>query len=697
MKLRSLLLASSAFISFHATLPLSATESQLEEFSLESIGQHTSSSVAPKNTGEPSKAMQTLSRSSFDLLTTDPRAEKLTASFKTKGAFSDVDIIHKFREELGKLPKNQRTKYLFSPKEELIPLVTGWISFMENYPIKDDQVDFKERIAKVVNEAKEKVEKKDVSIAWYLVNIFRMAASVSNPSDDEKSIFSHVFQPEVYIGLSLEGKNWLEDLASIEDNANIFTANELSSFYKASSDLDYRGTKKVIKSTIDQDLPAQLPLGFPKVGKVSIIEMLFMTLDGLHIHAFPVPTQNTKAHGVTEDNKTTKGLTPLGFIAHDRLHSELYMHTLKTAYYHHIMREAEQIRLQSGDVQEFLEQATPQVFSKRVTLLTNLLKEISLKIALENDQKSLAGLFFMLREYPGWSKEALEKEDAVSALSAMKDHTEKSLKGRSVWESPEDAFQTSPITGQTSLSQDELITAYHAGVNGGTIKPTPYMPYVQRNPDAPNELLPLTQIDFKRSKVAVTPEGRFIDFNIQLKNLSKLSYSVATLKHKWLNISDSIGLLKYAGVTVDVAKELPEDPVEARIQVIKDLTTVQEALNGLLTSFLEKATKLVTEQFDTSETNGMSLDDAYAQQRLTLKEKLEKITVSVVPSVAETDGVAPEGGTEKIIETSDAQTAVFEDARASEDSSSTLKTKAISDIDDRKQTTKSGASTDLEK
>jgi hypothetical protein len=151
-------------------------------------------------------------------------------------------------------------------------------------------------------------------------------------------------------------------------------------------------------------------------------------------------------HGVSETS-------PFSFAFHDFLHAKADKAILYSAFEGYVedaLLEAQQPAIFLSDL---IEQNTHH-FIKKFDLFKSSVRK-ALEHVQEN-QKSLAGLFLLIHEFPAFTKKIFKQEEPSKTFELMRDGSLKMLESINSWDHPSDPFITDPISGEASATNEEI-------------------------------------------------------------------------------------------------------------------------------------------------------------------------------------------------------------------------------------------------
>jgi hypothetical protein len=198
---------------------------------------------------------------------------------------------------------------------------------------------------------------------------------------------------------------------------------------------------------------------------------------------------------------------------------------------------------------------------------------------IEEYRKAILGFFWITREEPYFPSALYNMNNFDEILETIT--SQSSLNGENTladdidsWRSSYDPLQTSPINGVSQLNDDEIYTWVLDHMTRGDAQSNKYWPFFQDYP-------PITQQEISQQKIVRT--NRFIDVIFKTKIGEELRYSFPTLYHKWRNLDDNIGLLRFGGTHIE--KPTLTALEDSRTIAQATLDQVNQAIKSHVTSF----------------------------------------------------------------------------------------------------------------
>ncbi len=508
----------------------------------------------------------------------------------------NYEIIKQYRQAFQQIEQETEEftcPTVVEPMACLEPLAREALSYVESL------VSEHEHVKVFISEINHRLESGDVTPLWYSLLGLRIQAAISKVSADELNLFNHVIEPGEAILKGLKTKDaWKSHEKSAFLTGEFRTNQDSAHTFHYPLDLDVSAADEALES-LEKMLPAQVYYNvFNK--KYSGIPFLVHSLIN-DIYPIALPKTSGKAHGTM--------LSPLGFSTHDFLHAEA--DPRRAALEQFVVDElAAQVKLGDQELKSapiILEHAVKryQLLNEGLNHLFNYhLTQLNLYHHEAAFKKAMAGYFWILHEEIVFNpdlyktnnfkdvlkcladkmpevKKDTTSEDLSVLLNNTKAATPSSEPDYESWDSPEDFFVTSPITGEPQETDEEIAKKAIDYLKSGKSR----FQYV--NNDSFTYLIGDNPI----SKVSCS--DRFIDIQVTAKNGHKYRLSFPTLFHKWANMDDHLNLLKYAGIALEKPSIDGMKDREKRSIVIKTLGTVKKALDSLVDDFLDQSLKLV--------------------------------------------------------------------------------------------------------
>lgn len=379
----------------------------------------------------------------------------------------------------------------------------------------------------------------DVNPLWVLGMHFRLAASQSTITDDERNLFAHVPFPELYFSFlgNNAWRNILSSYVSLEeyDNQGLELTDDHLTQYTYGKVVDH------VIEAVDANLPE--PVRYPFLGgeKFGVSFLVQSYLDEIYPIGFP--HRSIRGHGVT--------LSQFGFAVHDALHHKVdrRRYELKAHILGHVdrfMRDNPQ-----GNAWQYAAVYTPIAMQRYLTLmgaLTEIYQNFAGRLliyrGLQEYRRVMAGYFWIMHEQPEFSRNIYDMNDLDKILTSItKSHftaVNGALDEIDSWESPFDPLQTSPLDGTSALPDQAIYQWVLEHMSREQAQCYKYSAFPMTYPILQEEVV-------RRN---VVRSNRFIDVILWTRQGEKLKFAFPTLYHKWQNIDDNLGLLRYAGTGI---------------------------------------------------------------------------------------------------------------------------------------------------
>ncbi len=529
--------------------------------------------------------------------------KKSAADFKGSDQV-DLAMVKAYRDQLQTVNAGDEDFQDLVHNPSLLPLVEKLESFLEGKTNNKN-------LARLLDEIKFHKKWDDISPRWIFDVHFRMATALGERTADEIEIFSHVVHPEVFFGMLTPGAtvNSLSAYLSVEKYDT--RGNELPQYWVADG-ISPEATDELSIAT-RKALPKRALYPCLEAGKFGIPFLIECILQDVFPAGFPTTT--LRGHGST--------LSMYGFAAHEVLHSLLDRRQYELVSY--VMREATKYYESGGNIPLFIEVA-PKVAAAKYTNLMQSLYDIYdamvTAYATSDDKplfhRDIAGFFWILHEkegsFPSEIYGLTELQDALNmATSFPTNETEPTehsdFSTYDSWDSSFDPLETSPITGASPKSDEEIYSLVIGNMTMGDANCYKYTGFYSEIPIQENNIV---QKSIKRTE-------RFIDVAFKLRDGSELAYSFPTLYHKWANMNDNLALLRYAGNTIakpDLSQQA--GPREAAQAV---LLSVEIGIQSLVQHFRERAIHFA---LIAKEGEGSSIAERFSQRVHHLDEQLQQ-------------------------------------------------------------------------
>jgi|GEM_PF-5596720 len=504
-------------------------------------------------------------------------------------------ILEAYGNEVCLIPLHSLERYTAKGREDLAEITGYWKDFIRSYPttlmitkgtgitnptIITHIIDYihethlPHNMEKLIGEINYHLSAKELSAQWLEGVLLRFAALCSDPSPEERDVFSQTY-PAEYAAL-LDKSSLSSHLlmnASFDDHfhkhhGKTFNVHRMLSYKELQLPSIYQAPR-LIKQHLHPYIKAPFPCYFPGT-KIGVEDMMRLWLNDIYPIGFPKAEDRGSAHGVE--------FSPLGFLMHDKFHLEDGFYRKQAALINFMLKQIDHYVKDSNywDLGSFVEAFAPRAVERYYIVsrvLETLLNQVKSKDS-KNFKPFVAGMFLATHEhngfdasiFSGWghstpSGDIIGKHIVRTLATKVRKH----LQSPKAWENPADPFHTSPVTGHSLLTDKQI----------AEITTTAKARKLQDYPDA------------EPKKSSVERSNRFITVTIPHKNMADpIKYSRATLYHKLLNASDSLALLNYAGVkfTPDgspIAKPQQED----REAVTRYLDVIHKQLCGLVDAF----------------------------------------------------------------------------------------------------------------
>lgn len=524
-----------------------------------------------------------------------------------------------------------------------------WIPFVQDLLTKMERGTQNVHISKLQQEIKENLASKSISLERLTYFYLGYLALVSTPSETEISLLDHTPSYPGYFKAffknDLHGNPVVMDILKLskEFGAADHHGRNVAGLYV--SNISYEARKQ-IKKELKKQLP--LPFLYPLLGESTLNPHFIGNCWLDEVRPFGMPLgQTPNVHGELA--------SPLGFTYHDWFHYLLDSRRRLLQYYIEIqVSEA----VQNGAFASDVIPALVPLAVEKYKMFMNALKHANQAVV--KDNYAFTGFFFMINEYPALSLDFLEKSNLPEVLEGMLKGSLKSFKKNESWDNPNDILRTSPLNGQSALTEEQIKNAVQERViqnfekefeKNNFYKFSMYPPYTiyEIRDDNGNVKGHITDKQeqqqcrknwlIENMRIKVETSDQFIDGLVEFKDGDEIIYTFPTLKRKWNNFGASEGMLKYAGVKLRRLPLLPEDkpitftdknsgkPVNISIMdifkknretAINFVKLVNEKIQGTMKDFVQKA--------NTSFGQGEgSYAATYAQKFEEIQKKMDKV------------------------------------------------------------------------
>jgi len=441
-------------------------------------------------------------------------------------------------------------------------------------------------IEKLEKEVRRILDEKAVSAIWLVDTHFRYLALLNAVSEEEKDVFFHV-----------PYHNYLSALLETDRNGHPVVIDPVKwlvaldrkgeYFYRPGKEVFSPVLSKEAQEQIDQEIAKRLPsqILYPVLGEDVFTPEFILNNWIDEIYLIGMPLKNLKnVHG--------EEASPLGFAFHDLFHFKL--DERRASLLEHTYSQV------SGYVGQgyFASDIIPHIVLlaiEKYSLIREALRKAHESV--KEDQYARAGEFAAFHEVFSFPEALFGMSNPVDVLKAMLKGSLSGYDKPEAWENPEDVLETSPVTGE-SLKSDEDIKeiAFSAFLEDPTIF-VPYEIYYKISEQGgktyvydPEEQKPI-KAEWLRNKTrfGIKKSPQFIDATFTFPNGEKKTYTFPTLVRKWNNIGHSLAILGFAGIDIQKPVLIGEDPNADRQVAIGALTQVRLKLQHLIQAFGEKA------------------------------------------------------------------------------------------------------------
>lgn len=379
-------------------------------------------------------------------------------------------------------------------------------------------------------------------------------------TEDEKEIFSHI-------------PNW-ESLERIVDAETVELFTAALHAYPSTQKSSYpsgHGPAVCVGARVQRDISHFLhcrldPIPYIMLNrsKLPIKEFIALMLNGIAPVCLPKAGSANSAHGAT--------LTPFGFSLHDLFHA--HDESNVASLVQHVIQEVSTFVDKGGDALPFAQSYQKHALGRhalQTEFFKDFLKAVDLR-APAQQKKILAGWFLVLHEYPLSSRAVFDTHSLKDAIVLMAEYSQARLASDRGWESFVDPMKTDH-TGQSLLEEFEILEIGLADFKKSLSVLPPN--YDAASTDKKAELLQSLVAESR-----IENKGRFLDVHIRMRSGERKIFSYPTLLHKIKNMSDSVAILKYAGI------ECPKiEDITSRGQALEALQVIRKQLASLIDEF----------------------------------------------------------------------------------------------------------------
>jgi hypothetical protein len=444
-------------------------------------------------------------------------------------------------------------------------------------------------IQKLGNEVERYLAENTISAVWLVDTHFRYLTLLNNGDmlPAEKDVFFHVRYNKYLKALlekDLSGKPVVTDLYKW----GLSLGRKREHFYEPGTQVFFSPISIHAMKKIDKEIVKHLPslILYPALGEAVFPVDLILNCWMDRIHIMGMPTQNVqKVHGETA--------SPLGFAFHDLFHFKLDQRDNSLlSYIYSIVAEHVQV---GGFAKDIIPHIVPLAVDK-YKLIMDALKKAHESIG--GDKAALAGEFTAFHEALRFPPELFSFSNPAEVLQTMLKGSLSYYEEFDSWESPDDILMTSPLTGETKMSDEDIREiAIHQALEDPELASFASIHNIYSVLDEkgqsryvwdPEEQKAIRQEWLRKARVKVKKSPQFIDVTLKFPHGEKKTYMLPTLVRKWNNIDHSFELLKIASIEMEKPK-LTGSVQEDRQIAIDLLREVRSKLTGLITVFGEKA------------------------------------------------------------------------------------------------------------
>ncbi|MGI4850524.1 MAG: hypothetical protein ACRYGR_01060 [Janthinobacterium lividum] len=484
----------------------------------------------------------------------------------------DMELVQKRQSS----PQSYQQDHLHN--ETLKTLTHEWKKYFSN--LKDQHADLSNMndvIDTLVSEINSHLDNQQVSLQWVTSLPARFAAGLSQPSEDEKTVYNSILDTPNYERF-FENDVWKSFSAF---NA-LFNEDIAIDFNKTYTNLPHQ-YRNLVQENIRLYLSPPVLYPVNDIVYFSPLELMMLYLSDIHPLALTKISAKRKAHGVGDQENTTI----FGHFFHDKFHAE--MDSQQQALAQHILDQSDYASEVGKNVSDFIKSYTPYAverYQKIKDVFKHILEVKMAEAVQENNSKlpnqNLLALFLGIHEYAIWNSAMFQTDSAADLVSQFTENTISALESPYAWESPEDVFETDAYTGKSLLSDEEIIKL--SGI---------------KNQPLQHQVSEFKQyLDADIDTVKVERSTRFIDVTLLLKTGQTIKKSYATLAHKLKNSDDILNLLRFSGVNDLVANYRPLLTPEAHTEqeeILGNFRKVEnEITKGYISILQQTCTTLVT-------------------------------------------------------------------------------------------------------
>ncbi len=507
--------------------------------------------------------------------------------------FNDLDmkVVRELRLEFdGTFPRTN-AHIATVHFQTLVPLLLQFQSFINTYkeqtPTASQQTldvieDINDDIAHLLK-PKRTTQKPMVLLPFFFDLHNRFIASLSNPSEDEKSVFLHAVHPEYLLGM-FENNAWqtpMKAFVEIEEFDNKGKEVEIH--------IDAPNISKEIFDLVENMLRFQLgpKIHYPMYGqdKLGIPFLTLKAIQRIYPFAFQ-PEKTVGAHGVDD-------ASPAGLSAHDFVHAELdprvkmlKKHILEIVNKKYLDAVAGDLEFDAETIARTYAPVAIERFQKIEQIFEqffgHLVKEVLPNHGLVEFKKVMAGFFWVMREQVGFNPDLFGPMSFQAVIDSYVDKSLSKLNDQDEsWEVTYNPLITCPVDGKSPYTLDGIIDTIKAKFK--------------------------LEEDHGRiinADVAYAPAGecvkaRFIDVHFKFASGYEKTISFTTMYHRMKNIEDARGLLNWAGLEMAEAPKLEGlSREDALAQATAYIDGVRGKLEEMINLFRESFKRYVAPEID---------------------------------------------------------------------------------------------------
>ncbi len=482
-------------------------------------------------------------------------------------------VVDGLRHAVARFYYDKGAKYQHAP--ELVPLVESLLDYIDSLPEANPN---KQRL---INNVRSTIEQREISSTWLVSKLFEIAHEKGDSSGEEAELFRHAFHLE-------------EGDPALASRIGLFSKmGDLMSDVHYIIGLTYKpvyvspGVRGKVERELRRRLPVSVIYPIPGHAKFSIPFLIRTNLQ--HIYPLAFSDAPVSAHGVR--------MSPEWFAIHDAFHWKDDMRFL--AIVNHVMRMTDQYVKKGASAEEFLEAYIPYAvrsYNRMMESLEKLFEEIQRVGPEEEQRRAFAGYILMLHEYSPYNfnsvspqleefEDAFTQGDLGTLMGKFIESVKRNLALPKAWESAEDLLMTSPLTGESPVSDEDIMKSLDEKLQHHKIRE------VIDAEERQKIMRDIARRTIERSR-------RFITVRTMWKDGFEEPMAIfPTLAHKWDNMDDSLALLEYAGVSIEKPDLSSIESPEEQYRVAQEvLGQVQGELQNLMDSFRATSERIIRER-----------------------------------------------------------------------------------------------------